>query len=115
MRQDIRKNEVATKGTTIILITLTQCITDLLNEHTAQTNEGTSSAALVAARKGPISNSSQNPDRQRRTDVRAQMKCTYYRKMRYVEAECYTKYPKKKEAFDKMIAEKKVEKALKKQ
>lgn len=35
--------------------------------------------------------------------------------MRYIEAEYYTKYPKKKEAFDKIIAEKKAEKALKKQ
>lgn len=43
------------------------------------------------------------------------MKCTYCRKMRYIEAECYTKYPKKKEAFDKIIAEKKAEKVLKKQ
>lgn len=43
------------------------------------------------------------------------MKCTYYRKIRYVEAECYTKYPKKKEVFNKIIAKKKAEKALKKQ
>lgn len=98
-----------------MLITLTQYITDLLDEYTAQTNEGTSLAVLVVARKGPISNLSQNPDRQRRTDARAQIKCTYYRKIRYIEAECYTKYPKKKEAFDKIIAEKKAEKVLKKQ
>lgn len=47
-----------------------------------------------------------------RTDERANIKYTHYSKQRYLEPECYTKYPKKKAAFEKILADKK---ALKKQ
>lgn len=104
MRQDMRKTEAG--GGTAKAMTLTQCITDLLDENTAQTNEGTSSAALVAARKA---NNTPNPTRAvpTRVDARAQLKCTHCGKTRHVEAECHTKYPEKKAAFEKMLADKK--------
>lgn len=94
-------------------MTLIQYITNLLDEYTAQTNKGTSSAALLTIYKNTASNP--NPDKSKRVDIRVQLKCTYYSKIRYIEAECYTKYPEKKAAFEKMLVEKKAKKALKKQ
>lgn len=47
-----------------------------------------------------------------RTNERANIKYTYCSKQRYLELECYTKYPKKKAVFEKILADKK---ALKKQ
>lgn len=102
IRQEIRNTEAVgvTSG-----LTLTKCITDLLDENTAQTNEGSSSAVLIAIRKTALPKPAQ-------VDDRANMKCIYCRKTRYLEHECYVKHPEKKAAFDKMLAEKK---ALKKQ
>lgn len=38
------------------------------------------------------------------------MKCIHCSKSRHLEPECYTKYPEKKAAFDKIIAKKKAAK-----
>lgn len=101
IRQDLRKTET-TSATTLLLV---KCIADLLNKHTAQTNKGTSSTVLIAVRKnGTLIAPTQRPAR---VDNRANLKYTYCNKTRYIESECYQKYPKKKAAFKKIIAEKK--------
>lgn len=84
---------------------LTKYITNLLDENTAQTNEGSLSAILIAVRKTVL-------PKPTRVNDRANIKCIYYRKTRHLEHEYYVKHPEKKAAFDKMLVEKK---ALKKQ
>lgn len=64
---------------------------------------------MLAVRRAPVA---KNSIKLVRTNERANIKYTYYSKQRYLELECYTKYPKKKAVFEKMLAEKK---ALKKQ
>lgn len=64
---------------------------------------------MLAARRAPVA---KNSVKLVRTDERANIKCTHCSKQRYLEPECYTKYPKKKVVFEKMLADKK---ALKKQ
>lgn len=85
---------------------LTKCITNLLDENTTQTNEGSLSAVLIAVRKTVAL------PKPARVDDRTNIKCIHCRKIRYLEHECYVKYPEKKAAFDKILVEKK---ALKKQ
>lgn len=116
VRQDIRKREAITASVRPPAITLSQYITDLLDENTAQTNKGTNSAALLAAQRQAASSVHPNTARRlRAANARNNMKCSHCGKTRHKEPECHTKYPHLRAAFEKKMAENKAAKELKKQ